>query len=286
MDYSVKKKAAGSRFNTRTLVGLGLLTAIVIVLQFIGASIRFGTFSVSLVLMPIVVGAALFGVGAGAWLGLVFGIVVLLSGDANTFMTINPFGTIVTVIVKGVLAGALAGLVYTSLSKLFSKSLKTERIATVIACCLLAIGGAALICLGAKLNGNITASAELSESAAQETAAHPGTFCIIFGCVLAAIGIALLLYILIKKPDLDISAAVFAAAAVCPIVNTGIFLIGCRLFFFDTIKAWAGGTNVGTYMIVGLVGLNFLFELAVNLILSPAIVMLIRYGEKMFSRKR
>ena len=68
---------------TKTLVGLGLLTAIVVVLQLVGSFIKFGTFSISLVLMPIVVGAALYGVGAGAWLGFVFGVVVLLSGDAS-----------------------------------------------------------------------------------------------------------------------------------------------------------------------------------------------------------
>lgn len=96
---------------TRTVVGLGLLTAIVVVLQFVGATIKFGTFSISLVLMPIVIGAALYGVFAGAWLGLVFGVVVLLSGDAATFMAINPFGTIVTVLLKGILAGAVSGLV-------------------------------------------------------------------------------------------------------------------------------------------------------------------------------
>ena len=61
--------AAGGYFmkkvNTRTLAGLGLMTAIVIVLQLVGGAIRFGTFSISLVLLPIVVGAALYGRGAG-----------------------------------------------------------------------------------------------------------------------------------------------------------------------------------------------------------------------------
>ena len=53
------------RFNTRTLTGMALLTAIVVILQFLGAFIRFGTFSISLVLIPIVVGAALYGALAG-----------------------------------------------------------------------------------------------------------------------------------------------------------------------------------------------------------------------------
>ena len=54
------------------MVGTALLTAIVVVLQFLGFFLRFSTFSISLVLMPIVIGAALYGIGTGAWLGLVF----------------------------------------------------------------------------------------------------------------------------------------------------------------------------------------------------------------------
>ncbi len=264
-------------FNTRTIVGLGLLTAIVVVLQFIGASIRFGTFSISLVLMPIVVGAALYGVWAGAWLGLVFGIVVLLSGDAAFFMSVNPFGTIVTVILKGALAGALAGLVY----KLLSGKQTTGKAAMIISSLLMIGAGIFALIFGINENrGALSEDVMAAIRSSGETASKPGTTFIIIGAILAAVGIALLLFILIKKPVLNVSAAVFAAAAVCPIVNTGIFLIGCRLFFFETIKEMAGNTNVGTFMIVGLVGLNFIFELAVNLILSPAIVMLIRYGEK------
>ena len=42
--------------KTRIIVGTGILTAIVIVLQSLASGIRFGTFSISLVLVPIVVG--------------------------------------------------------------------------------------------------------------------------------------------------------------------------------------------------------------------------------------
>ena len=279
MTASKKKGLFDFDFDIRTIVGVGLLTAIVLVLQlFIGSTIRLGTFSVSLVLMPIVIGAALFGFWAGAWLGLVFGVAVLLSGDASLFMGINPLGTIVTVILKGLLAGAISGLVYTGLAELFSKNNSTERFATIAACCLMALGGVACLGYGIHLNNTPVISKALEES----SSSNPGTFCIVFGSILAAVGLALLIYVLIKKPDLDVSAAVFVSAAVCPIVNTGVFLIGCRLFFYSTIKEWAGNTDVGTYMIVGLVGLNFIFELAINLILSPAIVMLIRYGQKTF----
>lgn len=273
-----KKKSA----MTRTVVGLGLLTAIVVVLQFVGATIKLGTFSISLVLMPIVIGAALYGVLAGAWLGLVFGVVVLLSGDAATFMAINPFGTVVTVLAKGILAGVVSGLVY----KLFSGRQTTGRAAMIISSLLMLGSGVFCIIFGIQQNnGSLNEEVMAMVRDVSSASAHPGNKFIITGVILAAIAVAVIAFVLIKKPAIDISAAVFASAAVCPIVNTGIFLIGCNLFFFDTIKAWAGETNVGTFMIVGLVGLNFLFELAVNLILSPAIVMLIKYGEKSIAKK-
>ena len=90
--------------KTRILTGVAVFTAIVIVLQMLGAFIRFGPFSVSLVLIPIVVGAALYGPLWGAVLGLWFGIMVFWTGDANLFFGINPLGTIVTVLLKGALA--------------------------------------------------------------------------------------------------------------------------------------------------------------------------------------
>ena len=187
------------RISTRTLTGLALFTAIVVVLQFLGAFIRFGPFSISLVLIPIVVGAALYGPWAGAWLGFVFGMVVLLSGDAAAFLTVNPLGTVLTVLVKGAAAGLCAGLLYRALEK---------------------------------VNGWLAA---------------------------------------------------IAAAIAAPVVNTGLFLVGCLLFFLPTVSEWAaamGFPSVGKYMIFGLVGANFLVELAVNLVLSPVIVRLVKLGHQ------
>ncbi len=177
---------------------IGIFTAIVIILQMLGSFIKFGPFSISLVLIPIVVGAALYGPSAGAWLGFVFGMVVLLSGDAASFLAVSVIGTILTVILKGSLAGFASGLVYKSLSK-------NKTVATVL------------------------------------------------------------------------------SAAVCPITNTGIFLLGCLLFFMPTITQWSEGlgfTNVGQYMILGLVGGNFLVELMANVILSPIILRIIAMSDK------
>ena len=96
--------------TTPCIAGGGHLAAIAAVLQFVGSAIRFGPFSVSLVLIPIVLGAALYGWGMGCWLGLVFGAVVLLSGDAGLFLAADPGGAIVTVLSKGIACGAAAGL--------------------------------------------------------------------------------------------------------------------------------------------------------------------------------
>lgn len=105
-----------SKVNVFNITLLGILTAIVIVLQSMGASIRFGTFSITLVLLPIVIGAALIHPLAGGWLGFVFSIIVLVT-DAGPFLAVSIPGTIITVIVKGTLAGIAAGYVYRLLSK-------------------------------------------------------------------------------------------------------------------------------------------------------------------------
>ena len=96
--------------TTPCIAGGGHLAAIAAVLQFVGSAIRLGPFSVSLVLIPIVLGAALYGWGMGCWLGLVFGAVVLLSGDAGLFLAADPGGAIVTALCKGIACGAAAGL--------------------------------------------------------------------------------------------------------------------------------------------------------------------------------
>lgn len=186
--------------KTKNMVGLGLFTAIVVVLQLLAVGLRvLGLFSVSLVLVPIVVGAAVYGWKGGAWLGFAFGLSVLLSGDAAAFLTIDPLGTIAVVLLKGACSGFAAGLVYKLLA---------------------------------------------------------------------------------KKNSL---LAVSTAAVVCPVVNTGVFLLGCLVFFMDDIRAWgvaAGFENVGSYMIFGLVGANFLIELAIDLVLTPVITRLIRVGKR------
>ena len=108
---------AQNRKYINTIVGVGLLTAVVVVLQLLSSVIKFGPFSITLALTAIIVGGAVYGVWAGGWLGLAMGVTVLLSGDAAAFLTISPIGTILTVLLKGALAGAAAALVYRLIEK-------------------------------------------------------------------------------------------------------------------------------------------------------------------------
>lgn len=187
--------------NTKTqkIVGIGLFTAIVVALQLLASSIKFGPFSITLVLAPIVIGAALYGIGAGAWLGAAFGVSVLISGDSAAFMTINPAGTVVTVLLKGILAGLVAGLIYKALEK-------TNK-----------------------------------------------------------------------------TVAVILAGIACPIVNTGIFLAGCYLFFQEWLVSVFGTTGFAT-VVTGLVSVNFAVELGINMVLASVIVRIIDIGKKQLKK--
>ncbi len=104
--------------KTRRMAGLSILTALVIVLQFVAEYIKVGATPITLTLVPIVVGSALYGVRGGAWLGGVFGVVVWLMSIANIDPTgallwnLNPFLTTVICIGKGALAGLAAAAAY------------------------------------------------------------------------------------------------------------------------------------------------------------------------------
>ena len=56
--------------DTKRLVMTAFLVVIVVVLQYMGSFIHLGTFSVSLVLVPIVIGAALYGPAAAPFWAL------------------------------------------------------------------------------------------------------------------------------------------------------------------------------------------------------------------------
>ena len=176
----------------RRITFLGLMTALVILLHAMGAFLRFGAFSISPVLVPIALGAIVCGPIGGAWLGGVSALYILLTGQAALFLAINGVGTVITVLAKGLLCGAVSGWLYNAFA---------------------------------------------------------------------------------KKNEL---AAIAVAAVACPIVNTGIFFLGCLVFFLPALAAEAGDTNVIIYILTAYIGGNFVFELVVNLVFCPIIGRLVK----------
>lgn len=165
------------------LAVLGMLTALVVVLQTAATFIRFGSFPVTLTLIPIVVAGILYGVGCGALLGTVFGFVVLVmvltgaDSSGQMMLAVHPLLTAAACVLKGTLCGAASAAAYRLLA---GRSRK---------------------------------------------------------------------------------AALLTAAAVCPLVNTGVLYLVLALFF-DT--PWV--TVFSAFM-----SINFLLELAVNIALVPAV---------------
>ncbi len=178
-------------------IALGaILTALATVLGLIKIPVV-STATVTLVLPVVVVGAALCGPIVGAWLTVVPALVTIFSGEAVLFMQYSPVGTVITLILKGLLTGFAAGAIYKALS-----------------------------------------------------AKHP---------IGAAIG----------------------ASVIAPIVNSGIFTLGCYIFIWDELVGMATEANVGIGLLLfGLVGMNFIIELILNIILCPTIIRIIQIATK------
>lgn len=204
------EKTGRSYFTAKNISYLAVLTALTIVLQIWGGAVKIGPTSISLVLLPIVLGGVILGVWAGAFLGVLFGFIVLMYGvagaDAFTAMLLNvhPFLTSLLCLVKGTAAGLVAGILY----KLIAKKNK---------------------------------------------------------------------YV-----------AVFVSAAAAPVVNTGLFILGglCMSDIFSDFAAAENYANTFYYLVLGVAGINFVVEFAINLVLSPAIYTVNRVVETQFAGKR
>ena len=194
--------------NQRKLIYTAMFAAVVVVLQMF-VSIPLGImFTITLTLVPIMLGAILFGPLCGAILGGVFGVVVAIqvvtgaAGPASALMfTQAPVITIVLCILKGAVAGWVSGLIYKAVMK-------------------------------------------------------------------------------IEKPNL----AVILSAVACPIVNTGIFCLGLVVFYNNLLHQWsiAGGyASAFTFIMLGMIGLNFVVEFAVNVLLIPVTLRMIKIVKRL-----
>ena len=182
-------------FTSKNITFLGVLTALIIVLQVLGSNIVvFGTVRLSFVLVPIVLGAIMLGVRGGVFLGVVFGLITIIMGavgaDPFTYVLLNesPFLCVATCLVKAVCAGLISALTYKAVS---------VRNKTI---------------------------------------------------------------------------ALFVSAIVAPVVNTGLFILGA-LAMGDVLNDnfVANGESLIHFLIIGCAGINFLVELSINVVLAPAL---------------
>lgn len=191
--------------NVKRMTGIAILAALVVVMQLLSGVIPpVGGFSISLVLIPIVLGAAAYGPAAGAFLGGVFGVIVFINcvtgADPGGHMVFEagPVLCFIVVMGKGILAGLCSGLVYRAM----------------------------------------------------------------------------------KISNLPGYAAMLCAAIICPVVNTGTFIVCMVCFFKDILSAWAGGGALIAYIFSGLILANFVPELIINIVFSPASERIIKIVRK------
>lgn len=185
--------------NTQKLAVLAVLTAIVIILQ-AAVVIPLGPFTVTLTMLPIIIGAIMYGPLGGAVLGTVFGVVVsiqVLTGAAGAFSTAmleyQPAATILICLLKGIAAGLVAGAFF----RLFRKA--------------------------------------------------------------------------------SFYLGVVMAAVIAPVVNTGIFSVGCLTIFRSLIQDALGtGSNLLLVFLTTFIGLNFLVEFGINVALTPVVMRIFR----------
>ena len=127
---------ANKKFDTRYMVELAMMIAIILLMSFTPLGyIRTPGLSVTLLTIPVAVGAIILGPKGGAVCGLAFGATsfyMALTGSsafAAMLLSISPVGTFITCIVARVLEGWLTGLIFAALYKKAS----TKRISYYIA---------------------------------------------------------------------------------------------------------------------------------------------------------
>lgn len=112
-----------SKFATKYLVEMALLVAIILIMAFTPIGyIRTAGLEITLIVVPVAVGAVTLGPKAGAVLGGVFGITSFIqcfgmSPFGTVLLGINPLLTFLVCVPTRVLVGWLTGIIYQGLRK-------------------------------------------------------------------------------------------------------------------------------------------------------------------------
>ncbi len=208
------KKEKKTLFTAKYVAYLGVLAGLVIALQMLSGFMKIGATTFCLVLVPIVLGGIILGVTAGAILGCLFGLVVII----DAFIGLDPFTlfllgeqpvfTVFLCLAKGIAAGVIPSLIYKPIAK------KNKYV------------------------------------------------------------------------------GVFVASALAPVCNTGVFAIGAFIIMQPILDYLTGagmdvsGLSPAYIVFVVLITVNFFVELAINLVLAPAVYTVNNVATKRFSVRK
>lgn len=197
--------------QAKKLTYFAVLTALTVVLQLLGNTVRIGIVTLNFSLIPIVLAAILLGVWYGTALGAITGLIILLhcgilgaDGFTNVLFATDPVVITLVCVVKTALAGTVSALLFKLLNK------RNGFLATAV------------------------------------------------------------------------------ASGIVPIINSGVFILGMLCIIPSLYNAGflAEGANAFAGIVIGFVGLNFVFEFALNVIVVPALYRVIGivdrslFGEK------
>lgn len=179
--------------KSKDVAVLGMFVAITVVLQILSYVIPpIGGFSLSLVLIPIVLSAVIYGPKYASIVGFSFGIIAAvasifgLDAGGHILFQSSPILTILVCLIKGAAAGFFSSLV----SKLF----KNQYLSVIF------------------------------------------------------------------------------AAITAPIINTGIFIAFTTIFMQKGLATLAGGSNLIYSLITGVILINFVIEMVIDIVLSPVVL--------------
>lgn len=110
-----------NRIKIQRTVGISVLFALVIALQVMSNYITFGPVSITLALIPLSMGAILYGPIVGLFLGVVMGAMVLVAPSTGTFLSFNVWFTILLCLVKSGMAGLVSGLLFEGVALIKTK---------------------------------------------------------------------------------------------------------------------------------------------------------------------
>lgn len=111
------------KLNVRRMAELALLMAIVLLMAYtpLGYLMTPWGIQITFIVVPVAVGSVILGPGAGAFLGLVFGLTSFAKSFENTMgalmLQVSVLGTFTVSVLPRVLVGLLPGLIYRGLQK-------------------------------------------------------------------------------------------------------------------------------------------------------------------------